>query len=56
MFTAHEKEMLVDALNMALASNKRMQNSKPQFRQMFDQIATDLNNLLNKVRNIKDTK
>lgn len=52
MFTPQEIEMIIDALNMALASNKRMQVSKPKFSQMFTQIETELNNIKGKVNTL----
>lgn len=57
MFNQAEIAMLNDALNMALQSNKRMQNSKPKFKEMFDIIENDLNALKLKINtlNTKDT-
>lgn len=46
----NELEMLVDALNMALQSNKRMQNSKPKFKAIFDKIEIDINTLKTKLQ------
>lgn len=45
MFNETEIEMLNDALDMALTSNKRMQNSKPKFAAIFQKIDADLNAL-----------
>lgn len=56
MFTVVETEMLIDALNMALASNKRMQTAKPKFKAMFDQIEADLTTLKSKIQNAKHSK
>lgn len=38
-------EIIIDALNMAIASNKRMQNAKPKFKNIFEQIEADLNTI-----------
>lgn len=43
MFTADEITIILDALNMALASNKRMQVSKPKFHAVFESIERDIN-------------
>lgn len=42
MFNAAEIELLNDAIAQSLASNKRMQVSKPKFHSIFAQIETDL--------------
>jgi hypothetical protein len=39
---APEIEILIDALNLALASNKRMQTAKPKFAEIFNKIETDI--------------
>lgn len=52
MFTSDELNILNDALNMALASNKRMQNSKPKFAAVFQQIENDINSLKGKLLTI----
>lgn len=49
MFTQEELAMLNDAINMSLASNKRMANSKPQFAVIFTDIETKLNALKIKI-------
>lgn len=56
MFTQQEIETLIDALNMALASNKRMQASKPKFANIFMTIENDLNALKVKVSQLPITK
>ena len=38
----NEIEILIDALNMALASNERMQKARPKFKAIFDKIETDI--------------
>lgn len=45
MFTNEELELLHEALNMMLQSNKRMQVSKPKFSQIFKKIEDDINAL-----------
>lgn len=50
MLNEQEIEILVDALNMALASNKRMQTSKPKFKEIFDKIEVDINLVKNKIQ------
>lgn len=50
MFNENEIELITDALNMALASNKRMQTSKPKFKAIFDKIENDLNAVKAKVQ------
>lgn len=58
-FTAQEIEILIDALNMAIASNKRMQTSKPKFKHVFDAIDTDLVALkvkLGKAENVRSNE
>jgi len=47
--TEQEIELLQDALNMALSSNRRMQNSKPKFHAVFAQIDRDINALKTKL-------
>ena len=56
MFTQAEQDMLNDAITLALASNKRMQTSKPKFKAIFDQIDTDLNALKLKIAELCKTK
>lgn len=48
-FTNEELTILNDALNMALASNKRMQTSKPKFATIFATIESDINALKIKI-------
>jgi hypothetical protein len=43
MFNADETKIIIEALDLALASNKRMQNSKPKFAMVFSQIETEIN-------------
>lgn len=43
MFTADETKIIIDALDLALASNKRMQHSKPKYAMIFTQTETDIN-------------
>lgn len=42
MLNEQQKQIILDALAMSVASNKRMQNTKPQFKEVFDKIARDL--------------
>lgn len=39
---ADEIKIIMEALDMALASNKRMQTSKPKFHAVFTAIETDI--------------
>lgn len=45
MYTEQQKQMLIDALAMYKQSNKRMQQSKPQFKAVFDKIDLDITEL-----------
>jgi len=44
-FTPAEIETLHDAIDLAIASNKRMQVSKPKFKAVFDTIDQELHAL-----------
>lgn len=57
MFTEIELQMLNDALDMAITSNKRAQNSKPNpaFIPVYKKLQDDLNALKIKLNNINNT-
>lgn len=40
--TERQKELIKDAIDMADKSNKRMQQTKPQFKAIFDAIAGEI--------------
>lgn len=47
--SADELKILIEALDMALASNKRMQNAKPKFHAVFAAIEAELTTLKTKL-------
>jgi len=53
MYTEQQKQMLIDALTMYKQSNKRMQQSKPQFKAVFDKIDLDVTELEAIIKAIK---
>lgn len=58
MFNEHEKQMLIDALDMAQKSNKRAMNTRtnPEFITIYKKVESDLRELMTKVTNIKQVK
>jgi hypothetical protein len=56
MLNDTEQHLVLDALAMAIASNKRMLTAKPQYKSMFEKIDTDLNNLVQKIKTLAQTK
>lgn len=55
MFTSTETKELNIAIDMYIASNKRMRNSKPAFAEIFDAIDRDLMQIKAKI-NAQTTK
>lgn len=53
MFTQNEIDMLKDALDMAMKSNKRLQADKPKYAVIFNQITDDINALVAKLNTMK---
>lgn len=53
MFTEAQKQILIDAMNMLMQSNKRMQQSKPQFKAVFDKLDTEYTEVLHLVKAYK---
>lgn len=56
MFTTNELQTLCDALDMAIQSNKRAQNSKhnPAFQVVYEKIASELQQLKAKLMAERD--
>lgn len=54
MFTTAELQIINDALDAKLASNKRFQRDKPEFHEIFMKIETDILAVRNKCNTAKE--